>query len=345
MTRAPGKGEALPLPEILERLRSPFVFEEFSCLTGAPLLVVDVSVEATDVSDFALAAARTALADLACPTVALHATSASPAGEALLDRFDLALADGDALAAVARAVERRPLASLGLVQVLRHGEALDVGEGLVAESLVYATLQAGPEFAEWIAAQPARESPAPNPEPAVLSRRDGARLRLTVNRPERHNAYSAERRDALCEALALAVADPSLEAIVLDGAGASFSSGGDLVEFGTRPDPATAHAIRSTRSAGRLLASCAPRLVVEVHGACVGAGIELPAFAGRVVARPGSTFALPEVGMGLVPGAGGTVSIPHRIGRQRTAWLALTGESLDADTALAWGLVDEVADA
>jgi enoyl-CoA hydratase/carnithine racemase len=74
----------------------------------------------------------------------------------------------------------------------------------------------------------------------------------------------------------------------------------------------------------------------------VGAGIELPAFARRVVADRGAFFELPEVGMGLVPGAGGTVSLPRRIGPQRTAWLALTGRRLDAETALSWGLVDDL---
>jgi enoyl-CoA hydratase/carnithine racemase len=80
-----------------------------------------------------------------------------------------------------------------------------------------------------------------------------------------------------------------------------------------------------------------------VHGACIGAGIEVPAFAGRVLAAPDAYVMLPEVSMGLVPGAGGTVSITGRIGRWRTAWLALTGSRLDAHTALSWGLVDEIA--
>ncbi len=80
----------------------------------------------------------------------------------------------------------------------------------------------------------------------------------------------------------------------------------------------------------------------EVHGACIGAGIELPAFARRVVAREDTWFQLPELAMGLVPGAGGTVSIPRRIGRQRTAWLALTSQRIDAETAWRWGLVDEL---
>ena len=62
---------------------------------------------------------------------------------------------------------------------------------------------------------------------------------------------------------------------------------------------------------------------------CLGAGVELPAFAARVVAHANTSFALPELEMGLVPGAGGTVSLPRRIGRQRTAWLALTGQRLD----------------
>ena len=70
-------------------------------------------------------------------------------------------------------------------------------------------------------------------------------------------------------------------------------------------------------------------MTARVHGPSVGSGVELAAFAGRVVAAPDATFALPEVAMGLVPGAGGTVSIPARIGRHRTAWLALTGERID----------------
>ena len=91
-----------------------------------------------------------------------------------------------------------------------------------------------------------------------------------------------------------------------------------------------------------LVARLAGRIRAEVHGACLGAGVELPAFADRVVAEEDSFFGLPEVGLGLIPGAGGTVSLPRRIGRQRTAWLGLSGQRLDARTALDWGLVDEV---
>jgi enoyl-CoA hydratase/carnithine racemase len=252
------------------------------------------------------------------------------------------------------AVERTPLAAMALVQLLRHNAHLDAHEGLVAESLVYSTLQGGPEFAAWRARRekeaqrghPAGRELGPRRGsargPAVLTQRDGDCVHLTLNRPERHNAFSVEMRDALAEALQVVLCDPSIEEVVLSGAGPSFCSGGDLDEFGSFPDAATAHAIRSTRSPGRLLSACADRVRAELHGACVGAGIELPAFARRVAATEGAFFQLPEVGMGLVPGAGGTASIPRRIGRQRTAYLALSGRRLDAPTALEWGLVDEL---
>ena len=74
----------------------------------------------------------------------------------------------------------------------------------------------------------------------------------------------------------------------------------------------------------------------------MGAGIELPAFARRVSAHPGSSIALPEVPLGLIPGSGGTVGITRRVGRQRCAQLALTGHPITAQTALEWGLIDEI---
>ena len=70
-----------------------------------------------------------------------------------------------------------------------------------------------------------------------------------------------------------------------------------------------------------------------VHGACMGSGIELAAFTDWVVAAPDTQIALPEIGLGLVPGAGGTVSLTHRIGRLRTAWLAFSGQAIDAKRA------------
>jgi enoyl-CoA hydratase/carnithine racemase len=88
----------------------------------------------------------------------------------------------------------------------------------------------------------------------------------------------------------------------------------------------------------------APKVNALIHGSTLGGGIEMAAFAGRVVAHPATRIGLPEIGLGLIPGAGGTVSLPRRIGRQRTAALALTGRSIDAATALGWGLIDAISE-
>jgi enoyl-CoA hydratase/carnithine racemase len=107
-------------------------------------------------------------------------------------------------------------------------------------------------------------------------------------------------------------------------------------------DPLSAHQVRTARSPARLLEAVSDRTVAFVHGFCAGSGIELPAFASRVVADPAVSIWLPEVAMGLIPGAGGTVSLPRRMGPARTAWLGLSGRRIGATEALAWGLVDSV---
>ena len=176
----------------------------------------------------------------------------------------------------------------------------------------------------------------------MLIRRDGATLRLTLNRPERRNAHSRELRDALVAGLRIAELDDTVAEVILDGDGPSFCSGGDLDEFGTTPDLATAHLIRTQAGAARPLHALRDRLTAHIHGHCVGAGIELPAFAGRIVADPGTIMRLPELDMGLIPGAGGTVSIPRRIGRWRTLYMVLSGAHVPATLARTWGLVDEI---
>ena len=176
----------------------------------------------------------------------------------------------------------------------------------------------------------------------MIVERESNTLHVQLAQPERRNALGVQLRDELLEALAVAVADPDLQ-VVITGQGPSFCAGGDLDEFGTFPDPATAHLIRLQCSIGRVLAQIAGRVTVHVHGACYGSGIELPAFASKVIADPGTTIALPELGLGLVPGAGGTTSLPARIGRHRTALLAFSRLPIDAPTALQWGLVDELA--
>lgn len=339
--------------EMIDRLQTMASLEAFSHLTGEAVLVVDLAhAEAATRSASEIETACNALSQLPCPTIGIGPPEATQSGRAIAPHLDVMLDHRAQVDLVLSGIERSPMAAASLVQLLRMNESLDIHKGLIAESLVYSMLQSGPEFGAWLtryrAAHPAKSGQksghAPRPEPAVRIQRNGDRLGLTLNRPERRNAFSIEMRDGLIEGLAVAATDPSLAEVVLSGEGAAFCGGGDLDEFGTLPDPSTAHAIRSARNAGRLLAECAARVRVEVHGACIGAGIELPAFASRIVARRESFFALPEVSMGLVPGAGGTTSIPRRIGRQRTAWWALTGARIDTQTALDWGLIDEIAD-
>lgn len=240
-------------------------------------------------------------------------------------------------------IQRNPIAATVLVQLLRLTETLSVSDALNAESLAYATLQAGPEFRRWLDHhQPGATAIQIDDGPAVLLQREGDALSLELNRPSNHNAMSMEMRDALVECLQLVLADQSIRSLRISGRGNCFSTGGDLGEFGTAPDPAVAHIVRSLSVPGRLLADCTDRVEARLHGACIGSGIEFPAFAGRVTAAADTHFQLPELRFGLIPGAGGCVSVARRIGRQRTAWLALSGKRINARVALAWGLVDQV---
>ncbi|BDB40017.1 MULTISPECIES: enoyl-CoA hydratase/isomerase family protein [Mycobacterium] len=241
--------------------------------------------------------------------------------------------------------ERWPQASAICDDVLRSLDpAGPATAGLVTESLAYSTLQAGPEFARWLAERgPARMPETTDP---VVAQRDGDIVRVTFNRPGRHNAFCTDTRAALLEALAVAQLDTSVTGIVLSGNGPSFCSGGDLAEFGSFADPAGAHLARTRHSPALVLDELTTRLGhacrAEVHGQVLGSGLEMAAFCGWVVAATDSVFGLPELSLGLIPGAGGTVSVARRIGRWRTAYLVLSGHTVGAETALQWGLVDAI---
>ncbi len=308
------------------RLQSPASAEDLSPLSGMPYILV----EGGEAPDIAPGWAPN------CPVIALGSIDAHA------EIVDLAVSSEAEAEQVIQAIERNPIASMTLVRLLRHNARTDVPDRLFAESLTYSTLQHGVEFQSWLRDR-RRRPRAPEPDaPLVLTERAGGELRLTLNRPHKRNAYSAELRDALCEALQLVADDAEIARVILSGAGACFSAGGDLDEFGEATDAGRAHASRMTRSAALLMHTLRDRIEARLHGACIGAGIELPAFAGCVKARPDAFFVLPEVSMGLVPGAGGTASILPRIGRQRLAYMALTGARVDAATALSWGLVDEI---
>jgi enoyl-CoA hydratase/carnithine racemase len=200
-------------------------------------------------------------------------------------------------------------------------------------------LLGGQEFRSWLETRgaPRRSGPAHR----VRVERDGDELHVLLDRPQRRNAVDAAMRQSLLEALSIAAFDPAVR-VVIRGSGPSFCAGGDLDEFGTARDLAAAHVTRTVASVGAAIARIADRVTVRVHGVCAGAGIELAAFAATVVSAAGSEFVLPEIGLGLIPGAGGTVSLTRRIGRQRTLWMALTAARVSASVALEWGLVDAV---
>ena len=241
------------------------------------------------------------------------------------------------------AVRENPLAATTAAHMLRLTEKLAFDDAVTVESLAYSALLGGSEFARWLG--PVGDEPvSPRHADPVRVARDGGQLVLTLNHPDNRNAMSAAMRDALYEALANALDDPTRPDVLLRGAGRCFSTGGDLAEFGNAQDLAEAHAVRTLHSCARALNALGPRATVRLHGACVGSGIEVAAAAHHRIAAPDAWFQLPELGMGLIPGAGGTVTVSRAIGRHRTMWMLVSGKRIGAAQALDWGLVHAIED-
>ena len=230
--------------------------------------------------------------------------------------------------------------ALVLAHLLRQKAYQNVSQGLVLESLSYGMLQSGSQFMAWLN-QRGDITRVLDEKPVVLASRSDELLEIYLNRPERSNAYSSVMRDQLFDFLQIARFDEAVTKVKLHGLGKSFCSGGDLAEFGSVDFPPDGHIIRMHRSPALSSHSIADKLEVYLHGVCAGAGIEIPAFASRVFGNESVEIFLPEISMGLIPGAGGTVSLPRRIGPQKTAYLAMSGKTLSLSDALAWGLIDE----
>lgn len=336
MTQAKTEDEILHLPEALACAIAGDAGSH-SAFSGQPFLLLDTRGTSGDADARILIEW---LVQQSCPVIGI----ADEADDgAITKACDVRVESVDAAASLISNIRQSPIAATVLVQLLRTNERQSIADALVAESLAYSTLQSGPEYRTWLdanrAAAPALHSDVGE---AVLMEREGESLKLELNRASNRNGMTVEIRDALVEALQLILQDDSIARVQISGRGKCFSTGGDLTEFGTAPDPATAHIVRSLALPGRLLARCAKRVTARVHGACIGSGIEFPAFAGRVVATEDAHFQLPELKFGLIPGAGGTVSIARRVGRQRAAWLMLSGKRINARQALAWGLVDDI---
>lgn len=349
--------DGLPVPEIIDL--AAWVARDGTTDARSVVQVVDLGAAAIDWHD---ASAVGHLADelrrrrsdtTASALVGVSASTLPPHAAPVLEQLAVTLAEGpapwcagsaDDLPRILETAARSPGATRVLIKLLEASPRRDVSDGVVMESLAYSMLLAGPEFRSWREATP----PAPLTEVAepVRLTRDGGRLEVTLDRPERHNAWGRQMRDGFLAGLELAALDETITEVVVRGAGQSYCSGGDLDEFGTAPDVVSAHHIRLARSGALAVTALRERLDAglrfELHGHCIGAGIEVPAAAARLVADPDTRFRLPELRFGLVPGAGGTVTLPRRIGRWRTAWMALTDSYVDAATALDWGLIDEV---
>ena len=319
-------GGIWPLEEVRAAIDSVdfdrLVIDGIAAAAGVPAVIVDVGDDPAD-------DVGTALAALPVVAIALGAGGGS---------WDLALDDPDP---ALEGLQANPQASVVAAQTLRLGPRLRLGDALLAESLAYATLQAGAEHAGWLSGR-GRRTRRDLDQPRIDVSDDGSSVTVTLNRPRLLNLFDAAMRDELVDVLKALAAGADGRPVVITGAGGNFCAGGDPAEFGTVLDPATAHLIRSRANAAPWMAAIAGRATARIDGACVGAGIELAAFCATVTATERARFRLPELSMGLIPGAGGTVSIPARIGRQRTlAWL-LTGTEIDAHEARRWGLIDDL---
>ena len=180
--------------------------------------------------------------------------------------------------------------------------------------------------------------------PAVLYELvDHGRIALvTLNRPERLNAYDVAMRDALYEALAAVRDDAGVRAMILCGNGAAFSTGGDVSEFGSAPSPARAREVRWLRDVWGLLRHLPQLTIAAVHGYAVGGGWEMALLCDQCLAATDTRFALPETSLGMIPGVAGTQTLPRLVGAGRALHHVLTGAWLDARAARDLGLVSRV---
>jgi enoyl-CoA hydratase/carnithine racemase len=176
------------------------------------------------------------------------------------------------------------------------------------------------------------------PQDVCVSRTDHV-LHIRFNRPDKRNALSRSMYDAMAEAITLAETDEAIRAVLFSGGGEAFCAGNDLHDFLAHPPEGTeGPAFRFLRT----ICGTAKVLVAAVQGNAVGVGTTLLLHCDLIVAGHSARFSLPFVRMGLIPEAASTLLLPRAIGYCRAAELLLLGETIDATTALQWGLVNRV---
>lgn len=179
---------------------------------------------------------------------------------------------------------------------------------------------------------------------------DGAVAVLTLDQPASMNAITDEVTvDALCERFEQVQRDASIRALIITGAGRVFSSGGNIKHMRERSGSFAGDAIavrngyrRGVQRIPRALSEFEVPTIAAVNGPAVGAGLDLALMCDLRVASERATFAESFVRVGIVPGDGGAWFLPRIVGWARAHEMALTGETIDAEMALQWGLVSRV---
>lgn len=185
------------------------------------------------------------------------------------------------------------------------------------------------------------EFPAPAPSSAAPETALAGVALVTIDRPEALNALSFDLLDELADALDALDGDPDCRAIVITGArGRAFAAGADIRELATQTY-ASLHEGRRFEAWDRLSAVGLP-MIAAVRGVALGGGCELAMLCDMIVAAEDATFGQPEIRIGVMPGAGGTQRLTRAIGKARAMEMILTGASIDAKAAAAYGLVTRI---
>jgi enoyl-CoA hydratase len=162
---------------------------------------------------------------------------------------------------------------------------------------------------------------------------------LTLNRPKALNALSGLLMRALDETLTALESDDAVRCVVLEGAGRAFAAGADVSAMATGD---AAETLPDELDLWARVRAFEKPLIAAVHGYALGGGCELAQACDIVIAADDARFGLPEVGLGIIPGAGGTQLTPRAIGKSLAMELVLAGRTLTADEALAHGLCSRV---
>ena len=166
---------------------------------------------------------------------------------------------------------------------------------------------------------------------------------VTLNRPQVLNIYNIQMRDDLYEVLSAIKDDPEVRVAIFKGAGEkAFCAGADLSEFLTAPSPIVARQVRFERDVWGLFLSIPQPLIAALQGYVLGSGIEIALCCDIRIASEDVRFGLPEVGLGIIPAAGGTQTLPRIVGRARALEMLLTSRWIGGEEALRFGLVNRV---